>query len=722
MKLEIQSVRFKNFLSYGSMTQEIPFKKGVNIVLGKDLTTGRSNGSGKSSFLETIPFALFGQTHKEIKKGQLLNWKNRKALEVALKFKKGDNEYIVARAIKPDNFEIYENNRLIEKPAHVKYYQNTIEEIIGLNFTTFCSLIHSNLNSSNKILSMGKPEKRKFIENVFGLGIYSLISAKALEKTRKIEDKLAELDLKLKDGENQIREAKSQIDIFNDKVKHFKSSKPELKESETELKELNKEFPNLSGEYDKIVEKIGSLENESRRIIGINQKVNSKHILVERWIKEVDSDLVQAAATAKYQKEYLVFAKKNGNPNKIIDKIELLKVDAQKTISDLTLADTKSKAAEITLTRISTKLEAEEAKYDGLKFHGECPTCGQELKSNKKDVLSEINDMIKLYRIDHKNACIIADDLFDDRKKITDEQRKVYNKLNKLETVKDKLYELKDKIKTEYDKKTLEKKRLRYINVSKCLGAQLGHTETTINKLNSKMIILDTGQKEMKTNLARIKNKENDINILKEKVANEKKIRESFFGIIKTNQGKIEEIKKDFKLYEKKRFSLINIVDYLKVIRDICKDDNIKQYAISSIMPYLNQRTNYYLSEVGYSFYTILNKWIEAEIKGPGVTNASYGSLSGGEGRGIDLALQFALLDIAKVQAGIWPDILIMDEILDSSVDGLGIDKLMDIIRTKQIDEDNKIFIISHRDEVGDINPDNTYYVRKDGFSKIEVK
>ena len=163
MKLDIQSVRFKNFLSYGSVTQEVHFKKGVNVVLGKDLNTGRSNGSGKSSFLETIPFALFGLTHKEVKKGQLLNWKNRKALEVSLKFKRGDNEYIVARAIKPDNFEIYENDVLIEKPAHVKYYQNTLEEIIGLNFTTFCSLIHSNINSSNRILSMGKPEKRRFI-------------------------------------------------------------------------------------------------------------------------------------------------------------------------------------------------------------------------------------------------------------------------------------------------------------------------------------------------------------------------------------------------------------------------------------------------------------------------------------------------------------------------------------------------------------------------------
>jgi len=165
------------------------------------------------------------------------------------------------------------------------------------------------------------------------------------------------------------------------------------------------------------------------------------------------------------------------------------------------------------------------------------------------------------------------------------------------------------------------------------------------------------------------------------------------------------------------------VIDYLEVIKELCKDENIKQYAISSIMPYLNKQTNHYLSEVGYGFYCILDRWLDADIKGPGVKNGSYGSLSGGEARGIDLAIQFALLDIARIQAGIWPDILIMDEILDSSVDAKGITKLMDIIKNKQSQEQNKIFLISHRDEIGEsIDADHTYYVTKDrGFSSVRI-
>ena len=63
-----------------------------------------------------------------------------------------------------------------------------------------------------------------------------------------------------------------------------------------------------------------------------------------------------------------------------------------------------------------------------------------------------------------------------------------------------------------------------------------------------------------------------------------------------------------------------------------------------------------------------------------------------------------------------------MDEILDSSVDGKGIDKLMEIIKTKQHEENSKVFIISHRDEIGDeFDADNTYFVEKDGYSTVTI-
>jgi DNA repair exonuclease SbcCD ATPase subunit len=139
-------------------------------------------------------------------------------------------------------------------------------------------------------------------------------------------------------------------------------------------------------------------------------------------------------------------------------------------------------------------------------------------------------------------------------------------------------------------------------------------------------------------------------------------------------------------------------------------------------MPFLNKQTNYYLSEVNYGFYVSIDKWLDVEVKGPGIRNASYDSLSGGERRGIDIALQLSLLDIAQVQSGIFPDILVFDELLDSSIDGIGMDRLLKIIRTKQKESNNKIFIISHRQEIDAELIDHEYKVIKEnGYSKVLV-
>ena len=187
---------------------------------------------------------------------------------------------------------------------------------------------------------------------------------------------------------------------------------------------------------------------------------------------------------------------------------------------------------------------------------------------------------------------------------------------------------------------------------------------------------------------------------------------------------KIKKLSGESRNHSKKKSKLVEIKDYLSFIKFLCEDKNLKQHAISSIIPYMNKQTNFYLSEVDYGFYTILDSWLDAEIKGPGITNASYGSLSGGEGRGIDIAIQFAFLDIARLQAGIFPDYLTFDELLDSSIDGKGINQLFKIIKTRQRDDESKIFIISHRSELEDVDEiDNIYHVEKrNGYSQLEIR
>ena len=107
MLIELEKIKWKNFISYGNKWSEVDLLPGINIVLGKDVDSNRSNGSGKSSYLETISFALYGKILKEVKKVDIVNWKNGKNCEVVLYFKRGNDNYIVERGIKPDIFNIY---------------------------------------------------------------------------------------------------------------------------------------------------------------------------------------------------------------------------------------------------------------------------------------------------------------------------------------------------------------------------------------------------------------------------------------------------------------------------------------------------------------------------------------------------------------------------------------------------------------------------------------
>jgi DNA repair exonuclease SbcCD ATPase subunit len=616
----------------------VPLNTGVNIVLGKDSATGRSNGSGKSSFLETIPYALFGQTHKEIKKAQLINWRSRKNCEVVLSFKKGEDYYEVLRAIKPDKFEIYENGNAIEFTG-VKDYQSTLEEIIGLNFNTFCSLIHSNINSSNRILSMRKDVKRKFIENVFGLELYSFIDGRARDKLKNIDLKIQKLTDDIDRNNLSIKEAVDRANNLDQKLSLIKSSEVALNDALIEFTDLVNENPDIDKKCRELDSRLERITESVLKLREVSNNVDNRIRMVNRWSIKGNQPIV---VHYEDEKEFV---------------------------------------------RIETMLKAEQAKLDNLVDHQRCPTCDQTLKHGRKDIKGKIK---------------------------ADIQRLT----GYLSEINDRIVEQKQLI-------TLKAKedKLRYNKTADKLDKLSNTLASKLTRLESKHSLLREERDGLGAIDAAISLKKAKIEELKRQTALEESAREEFRAMIATEEQTIKRLSAENRELDKKAKTLSTIKDYLVVIRDICKDENIKQFAISSIMPYLNKQTNHYLSEVGYGFYTLIDRWLDADIKGPGVTGATYGSLSGGESRGIDLALQFALLDIARIQAGIWPDIVIMDEILDSSVDSEGIAKLTSIIKSKQHEDQSKMFIISHRDEIDDFSVDNTYYINKtDGYSNVEVQ
>jgi DNA repair exonuclease SbcCD ATPase subunit len=634
---------------------------------------------------------------------------------VSLDFKKGPDTYVINRGIKPDTFEIWQNGDLIPRPPHVRDYQKMLEEIIGMNFNTFVSLIHSNINSSNRILSMKKPEKRKFMEDVFGLSIYSQLNEKANSKIRDTREKLHEIHTVTSNNSAVITGTQVQNTEIQEKMSRLGSSKTALRDAEADLEDLLDKNPDIENQHNEIQEKMDIAKDDFTKNKDIIYKANEKFKMLNRWIRDINNNLNQLAESETTKKEYFEFIKENGDIHSIVDEIDILGIDIAKMDSDLMVLDGELKVKELELARLEA---VQETMNDTELNMIECPECGTEIdlkKLQSKEIeiqSSSINVAKKQVEKTLRKKTILDKSIFDHKGHRHDLERK-----------RDWLLKIQDQIRTDVDAEKEKKNKKRYQATNELLtNLAKKHTKHSI-RIDAHIKLLSEERETLRLTKIQIDSQKNKISALKDKIKMEKSARQEFKAIIETNIKKIESLEEENRQHEKRTISLQRLIDYFEVIKTICKDENIKQYAISSIMPYLNKRTNHYLSEVGYGFYAVIDKWLDAQIKGPGVTKASYGSLSGGEGRGIDLAIQFGLLDIARIQAGIWPDLLIMDEILDSSVDNKGISKLMEIIKTKQSQENNKIFIISHREEIGEsVDADFTYYVEKGRYSVVEVR
>lgn len=164
-----EKIKCKNFLSVGPNAVEIQLNKAkTTLIVG-------SNGSGKSSIaIESITFALFGKPHRNINKPQLVNTIINKDLLVELWFTIGKKKYKIARGIKPNVFEIYCNDKLIEQDAATGDYQEYLENtIIKTNYKSFCQIIVLGAASYTKFMNLKTPQRREIIEELLDLKIFS---------------------------------------------------------------------------------------------------------------------------------------------------------------------------------------------------------------------------------------------------------------------------------------------------------------------------------------------------------------------------------------------------------------------------------------------------------------------------------------------------------------------------------------------------------------------
>ena len=149
----------------------------------------------------------------------------------------------------------------------------------------------------------------------------------------------------------------------------------------------------------------------------------------------------------------------------------------------------------------------------------------------------------------------------------------------------------------------------------------------------------------------------------------------------------------------------------------LLKDDGVKTKIIRKYLPFINQQVNRYLQMMDFYINFHLDEEFKETVKSPIHEDFSYSSFSEGEKMRIDLALLFTWREVARVKNSVNTNLLIMDEVFDSSLDGFGTDEFLKIIR--YVIKDANIFVISHKQDMRDKFESVIMFDKVKGFSRI---
>ena len=184
-----------------------------------------------------------------------------------------------------------------------------------------------------------------------------------------------------------------------------------------------------------------------------------------------------------------------------------------------------------------------------------------------------------------------------------------------------------------------------------------------------------------------------------------------------TEQGKLAEFNENLQQVYKKLADKKEEVMYHDFAYSLLKDDGVKTKIIKKYLPLINQQVNRFLQMMDFYINFKLDEEFSETIESPIHEKFSYASFSEGEKMRIDLALLFTWREVARVKNSVNTNLLIMDEIFDSSLDGFGTDEFLKIIRF--VIKDANVFVISHKADLQDKFNSVIKFEKVKGFSRM---
>lgn len=228
------TVRYKNLLSTGNTFTEIKLDEyQTTLIVGE-------NGAGKSTILDALCFGLYGKGFRNIKKEQLVNSINARDMVVEVEFTVGTRHYRVHRSIKPNKFEIYVDNVMMNQDATVRDHQEYLEKnILKMSYRSFTQV--AILGSANFVpfMQLRAKERRGLVEDLLDISIFSTMSELLKRRIQNHGIELKDTQHNIEIVEERINGLNTQLSTLNeDRDKKIAKFQDSINESTNHINDL----------------------------------------------------------------------------------------------------------------------------------------------------------------------------------------------------------------------------------------------------------------------------------------------------------------------------------------------------------------------------------------------------------------------------------------------------------------------------------------------------
>ena len=680
--ITLKNITLRNFLSIGQVTQAVDFdKKDLTLILGENLDLGGDgarNGTGKTTLIQGLSYALFGVPINNIRKDNLVNRTNGKAMMVTLEFSANGVNYKIERGRKPNVLRFYVNDvqekNQDDAQGENKETQVAIERVLCMSADMFRHIVVLN-TYSEPFLALKNNEQKDIIEQLLGITLLSEKAEVIKNMIKASKDGIQQEEFNVKAIEEANKRVKEQIDALKRRQMLW------LKKHDEDLANLALDYDDLSKidiDAELLAHKELSVWNENKR------QQDAYNALVARstaWQQKHDSDVSVARLAYSLKNEYDIeteletWAKLK----------EWLHDDAeQKSIA--TIIDTLTKSIDKEKKLIS-KLEKEVRSLEGHT----CYACGQDFHDDKHEqVTKEKTTLLENAKAD---LGVLETQLAINESLVT-----------KLGTKPTPTYKT-------------EAEAIRHggdvANLKKVWEDKKQETNPFSEQLSEHVDIVVGTQPSTHydTEVQAIEHRSKIANLLQQIDTKASEADPYSEQVIEMEANALQEI--NFENINK----LTRTMEHQKFLLDILtsKDSFVRKKIIDQNLSYLNARLTHYLDKIGLPHQVVFKNDLQVEITELG-RELDFDNLSRGERNRLILGLSFAFRDV-------WENLyqpintLFIDELIDSGLDTIGVENAIAILKDMSRRRHKSIWLVSHREELAGRVPNVLKVIKENGFT-----